>query len=231
MKKNIDKWNFFKEMIDERTRIFLKPFTETIPEIFYKISGHSVIECTFIDLTYSYEFRIPYWTKKPSNEDVKEIERLAKMEISFEQERIFVNHSYKWSENNTARTAVKIKDVYAKYDYAKSIADELKKEHDERRAYLELHKKPVGYDYNQNGYKFLGWQNGWKHRYFDENGNVTEDQQKAKTFGYLTEDYPEFGKCRDMKHITIQVQHNQRGSENTVSCPICMIYYKYDCSD
>ena len=23
------------------------------------------------------------------------------------------------------------------------------------------------------GYKFLGWQNGWKHVYFDEDGNQT----------------------------------------------------------
>ena len=23
----------------------------------------------------------------------------------------------------------------------------------------------------------------------------------------------------------------QRGSENTVSCPICKIFWKYDCSD
>lgn len=80
-------------------------------------------------------------------------------------------------------------------------------------------------------YKFLGWQNGWKNVYFDEEGNITEDSKKKRTFGYLESDYPEYGKCRRLKHETDEIQHNQRGSENTVSCDICKIYWKYDCSD
>lgn len=231
MKKNIDKWNFYKDIIDEKTRIFLQPFIEKVPQKFYKLSGHSVVECTLIDLSYSFEFRIPYWSKKPSKEDVAEIARLSGLDINFDVKRIFVNHSYQWSSGQVAKTAVKLEDVYSDYESVKTIADELKRENDERKSYIELHKKDKGYDYNQNGYSFLGWQNGWKHRYFDEKGEVTEDHSKAKSFGYLTSDYPEYGKCRDLKHITIEVQHNQRGSENTVSCPICMIYWKYDCSD
>lgn len=83
----------------------------------------------------------------------------------------------------------------------------------------------------QSGYKFLGWQNGWKHVYFDEDGNETEDNSKKRTFGYRTADYPEYGKCRELKHAKDEIQHNPRGSENTVSCDECKIYYKYDCSD
>lgn len=83
----------------------------------------------------------------------------------------------------------------------------------------------------EEGYKFLGWQNGWKSVYFDANGNVTTDDKTRKSFGYLTADYPEYGKCRDEKHKRDDVQHNPRGSENTVSCDICKIYWKYDCSD
>jgi hypothetical protein len=81
------------------------------------------------------------------------------------------------------------------------------------------------------GYKFLGWQNGWKHVYFDEEGNETNDKLRQKTFVYKTSDYPEYGKCCDEKHKKDEIQHNMRGSENTVSCDICKIYWKYDCSD
>jgi hypothetical protein len=87
------------------------------------------------------------------------------------------------------------------------------------------------YNYEENGYTFLGWQNGWKHVYLDIDKNVTEDKSKQVYFDYLTEDYPEYGKCRDLKHQTVKVHHNNRGTENTVSCPICMIYWKYDSSD
>lgn len=83
----------------------------------------------------------------------------------------------------------------------------------------------------EEGYQFLGWENGWKHVYFDEEGNETTEPTKKRTFGYRTADYPEYGKCRDEKHVKDSVQHNPRGSENTVSCDTCKIYYKYDCSD
>jgi hypothetical protein len=86
------------------------------------------------------------------------------------------------------------------------------------------------------GYKFLGWQNGWKHVYFDEDGNLTtgdasKGEKPKRTFGYLKEDYPEYGACMEAGHKHDSVQHNPRGSENTVSCDICKIYWKYDCSD
>ena len=92
-------------------------------------------------------------------------------------------------------------------------------------------RKNKNYDYEANGYKFLGWQNGWEHKYLDENGNVTEDMSKVKTFDYMDDKYKEYRYCRDHKHFYVDIQNNSIGSENTVSCPICKIYYKYDCSD
>lgn len=88
----------------------------------------------------------------------------------------------------------------------------------------------------ENGYKFLGWQNGWKHVYFDEDHNVTtgdlsKGEKPKKTFGYLPKDYPEYCACTEAKHLLDELQHTQSGSENTVSCDICKIYWKYDCSD
>jgi hypothetical protein len=100
------------------------------------------------------------------------------------------------------------------------------------KEFKEQRKKDGGYDYAANGYKFLGWQNEWKHEYYDEDGNLCSETGKPhKSFGYSKENYPEYRNCIDSKHRRIEVTHDSRGSENTVSCPICKIYWKYDCSD
>lgn len=96
---------------------------------------------------------------------------------------------------------------------------------------MKTNAKAIDEDLQKQNYVFLGWQNGWKHVYFDEKGNETTDTEKRKSFGYAERDYPEYGACRRQKHVLDEVQHNQRGSENTVSCDICRIYWKYDCSD
>lgn len=81
------------------------------------------------------------------------------------------------------------------------------------------------------GYKFLGWQNGWKHVFYDKHGKITEDNAAKVSFGYTEQDYPEYGKCRRLGHKIDDIAHGSRGSENTVSCDECKIYWKYDCSD
>lgn len=81
------------------------------------------------------------------------------------------------------------------------------------------------------GYKFLGWMNGWKHVYFDEDGNVTEDKDKRRTFGYTKEDHPEYGTCTEQKHELRSKQHNSRGSNVTDWCDTCKHYWKTDMSD
>lgn len=86
------------------------------------------------------------------------------------------------------------------------------------------------------GYTFLGWQNSWKSVYFDVNGDITEGNTSkgdmpARSFGYMKEDYPEYRHCVDSKHHTDTVRHDNKGFENTVSCDICKIYWKFDSSD
>jgi len=84
---------------------------------------------------------------------------------------------------------------------------------------------------NLQDYKYLGYKNGWKHVSFDKDGKVTDDKALIKSFGYLTEDYPEYGKCRDLKHKVKDKQHNSRGSNCTYYCPECKIFWKVDMSD
>ena len=81
------------------------------------------------------------------------------------------------------------------------------------------------------GYKFLGWQNGWRHIYLDKDKNPTTDPTKRVYFDYTKEEYPEYRNCVDSGHQRDNISHNNRGSEHTVSCDICKIYWKYDSSD
>ena len=67
--------------------------------------------------------------------------------------------------------------------------------------------KDLTFDYEGNGYKFLGWLNLWK-RYPKE---------------YLT--------CKSLNHKLMDVSRGNRGYENIVSCDTCKIYWKYDSSD
>ena len=85
-----------------------------------------------------------------------------------------------------------------------------------------------------DGYKDLGWQNGWNHVYFDKDRNVTTDKSKQVAFGYLEEDYPEYGKCQRLRHQHREIDNSlykYRGTDNVVICDICKIYWHYDCSD
>lgn len=80
-------------------------------------------------------------------------------------------------------------------------------------------------------YKFLGWQNGWHHIYLDKDKKPTTDPKEQVYFDYIKEEYPEYRQCIDSGHSRDEISHNNRGSENTISCDVCKIYWKYDCSD
>lgn len=81
------------------------------------------------------------------------------------------------------------------------------------------------------GYKFLGWQNGWA-----TNPHTKDEKGNPKFGGY--KDQLDYSACLEKGHNDHRnvehwdsVQHDNRGSENTVSCDACRIYWKYDCSD
>jgi hypothetical protein len=91
--------------------------------------------------------------------------------------------------------------------------------------------KEIDQKLKASGYKFLGWQNGWA------NHPRTLDEKGFPVFGgYINQ--PEYDACIAKGHNNWKnpehwdsIQHDNRGSENTVSCDVCKIYWKYDCSD
>lgn len=246
MKNNIEKWNFYLSIIDKKTEEFINSQKEgkIIPNAYYYVypSG-KIVERTIIGTEYSHhnhKGKTYFNGKNPSNKDIEEIKEYSTKEIPFSIDNIYFKYSEIWDiENNHKLTSnAKFNDVinkiglYYSRSEAEIISQKIIEENRIEKEFKENFKKNKGYNYISNGYKFLGWQNGWKADYYDEDGNLCSETGKPyKSFGYSKETYPEYNNCIDLKHRRIEVSVNNRGSENIVSCPICKIYWKYDCSD
>jgi hypothetical protein len=244
MKTNLEKWDYYMDILNKRADKYINSLNLDIPSVFYEVMPNGAIhECDILKKYIS--LGLYYSGKKPSNEQVKKIEFSYANLFNFNPDLIYIEFKYMWGiydgKESFSTSSVSIERFNEfiqkeKYYLSKEMAEaksiELKKISEENKQFREENKKDTTYNYSENGYKFLGWQNGWKQVYFDEDHNLCSETGKPhKTFGYLESDYPEFGKCQNAKHRTIEVSHNNRGSENTVSCPVCKIYWKYDCSD
>jgi hypothetical protein len=81
--------------------------------------------------------------------------------------------------------------------------------------------KDTHYDYEANEFKFLGWVNDW---------DAPADLDVFGTDGQSPPTPPAYRVCRSSGHNRDEVRHSIRGSENTVSCDTCKVYWKYDSS-
>ena len=246
MRTNLEKWNHYLSIINDKLTDFMnsQKANNNIPEYYYvvRLNGE-IAERKIIDMVYSernHNNNTRFTGKKPTKKDVASIMEYSMTDIPFSTNNIYLKYSEVWDKENnrTSRSSDRFDKVMNNVNifhtedeaiqYSKKIIENNRIE----REYRELHKKDSTYNYSANGYRFLGWQNGWTNTYYDEDGNLCEETGKPrKSFGYSKENYPEYNKCIDLKHLKIEVSHNRRGSENTVSCPICKIYWKYDSSD
>lgn len=234
-------WDHIIDTLKRRLLDYVDSIGIKIPANLYKVEmSGSLNEGYDVAPYYSYPFATwPTNSKRVTKKDIERINANIGSFQGFSKEKLSFEYKYKWNpEYGPASTGISLKDFEAMrppYFIDKSLAEAYSNQIKEQRRidkeFDELHKKDASYDYTRNGYKFLGWQNSWKHVYFDENGKETDDPAKRRTFGYRTQDYPEYGNCRDQKHRTIEVSHDNRGSEHSVSCPICKIMWKYDSSD
>lgn len=237
-----EKWDDLQTVAKRRADNFIQAVYPEAPPIFWKIEGlfGKFNECTPKELYYSWPISLYHHGKKPTQKDVDRLTGDLNKPYEMDPERIYVSYSYEWSPGQSASTGRKASDIFQRKQedglyFDKVVAEDAYEKHIAKskadQEFDKLYKKDKDYNYSANGYKFLGWQNSWKHVHFDEKGIVTADTNKARTFGYLKEDYPEYGTCQEQGHRTINVSHNQRGSEHSVSCPVCKIMWKYDSSD
>ena len=245
-KTNLDNWNYYLSIIDSKTKEFIDSLKEgkEIPKVYYIVHPiGSIAKRTITGIEYSHHKhggRTYFNGKKPTKKDIAEIAKYSATDIPFSVENVWFKYSGKWGENDkyTSTSSVRFNDVITKNRLFYSLKDAetqaviVRQRVKEDEEFKELHKKDGGYNYPKNGYKFLGWQNGWSSVYYDEDHNLCSESGKpSKTFGYSKESYPEYRKCIDSKHRRMEVNMNQRGSENIVSCPTCKLYWKYDSSD
>lgn len=242
MKNNTEKWNHYKELLDSKTKEFIDSQKFVYPSKYYFVYPIGTIAERFIiDVEYSHhrhEGNKYYFNGKvPTKKDVLALQCYAESNIPFTTEYIYFKYKECWNKDNNlwSSSSVKFNDVlnqnglFYSLEDADKKASHLREEFTKDKEFKEQHKKDKNYNYVENGYKFLGWQNGWKHEYFDEDGTLCSVSGKPrKSFGYVGT--PEYNNCMNLKHRKIEVQHTQSGSENTVSCPVCKLYWKYDCS-
>jgi hypothetical protein len=212
MRTNKEKWDFYMAMVDTKTNAFLEGLVKNqiIPITFYVPNISRVEECTITGMLYAHNRHCPSLFKKAKKRTRYDVNRLAgyaNSEIPFSSVNVFFSYvqgERKEQKHVSYWGVLTEMGLRHSLDKALELVSELKKKSDFR----STHAKNADYNYDANGYKFLGWQNAWEN-------NVPI----------------EFKDCVRINHTIIEVKHNSKGSENTVSCPICKIYWKYDCSD
>lgn len=240
MQSNLEKWNLRIAIIDKKLRDWVNTICDNIPEKFYLVHPSGRInECFITEPYYIYPFNTFFKGKTPTKQEITKLYLDSQEDLVFTTDKLSFNHYYIWNEaGNKAKTGISYKDLFPpakniflnKDDadaYGQIIIDQRAKD----LAFDTLHKKDKHYDYAANGYKFLGWQNSWKDTWYDESGNETTDRAKRKSTGYSKENYPEYRSCRDQGHRTIEVSHDNRGTQHDVSCPECKLLWRYDSSD
>jgi hypothetical protein len=247
MKTNLTKWAEYLADVERRADIFMEELYPNPPQFFYipHIDG-AVRVCKILRRYYSFRSDTYKAKDNPTKIELARLKSLHDSDIVFDAKNAYFEYRYSWGFHDGvecfASTSIKILDVlnevniFLNKEDAERKSVQMKINFDANKKYFEKHKKTPEYDYKANGYNFLGWQNGWAHVHYDEDGNITsgdtsKGEKPKKSFGYDSSKHPEYASCVKEKHQLIEVQHNRRGSENTVSCPICMIYWKYDCSD
>jgi hypothetical protein len=226
-------WNKTLAAFDNKLNKFVNENAPIKVEKFYSANATRVQEnfVTHYSHTCFYIDRDARPTKKRLIELKEKIEN-----FKLSTDSIYCYYYYLYESNGVkakASTAIKYNDLMLIYQMTEEEVTQVFEQEDAKRKsakqFQETHAKDKYYNYSENGYKFLGWQNSWKYDWVDVDGNITLDPLKRK-YSRPCNTYTDFWDCRNLNHQTIEVRHDASGSENTVSCPLCKVYWKYDCS-
>lgn len=226
MAKNIDKWDYYINVIDEKTKKFIKDVvansTINVIQKYYIVyeSTGIIIEAVIKNITYNHVAHgayLKYIGKSPKNIKIKEIEEYANSEIPFDINNILFIYRLTKDGHPFGTVNNRIKDfnkdnIYYNIKDAEAARNIILQRNVEYDNFKRIHNKDTKYKYEEHGYKYLGTQNSWN---FD---NIENEQ-------------PEYYNCINQKHPLIEVRNNNKGTYNTTSCPKCKIYWTCDSSD
>lgn len=147
MKANLDKWNYYKEILERRDQEFIKSVLgDKVPEVFYTVEpafntdiyyrvGVKTIEKT----TYHHKSNCMHlWGKKPTKIAIDNLKAITEGKISYEIDRIKLF----WIEKNTSSAIswtdyVEKKNIFYDKEGASIAADMERKKYIEEKALLE----------------------------------------------------------------------------------------------
>lgn len=156
----------------------------------------------------SYLHGIKYYGPNPTRHDIVKLKNFYN---NIDIENLSTHHVYVTFEHFTSKITMSLSKLLQTHCFDKSEAIDKHFKHidniSKTMLFYKKHSKTKDYDYEVNGYKYLGWQNSW-----------LEPPVEYKT-------------CKEQGHLQVDVHHDNRGYENTGSCPLCKIYWKYDSSD
>jgi hypothetical protein len=210
MKTNIEKYNYYKNIILRKNEDYLNSIFYNIPKTFYIIHQYDNIndigkieKCNITAIRYNNI--INYRGDKPTKIEIEKIKKIAESDIIFTKNKIWFDYSGEsFSSSINYEKLYNSDNICFDIKNANIKSDLYKKEQE----FLLLNKKDENYNYEANGYKFLGWLNNWK-------------------FPIIEKDHSEYANCLKLKHKLIDAEHVYGGNEITVSCPICKIYWMY----
>lgn len=245
MRTNLDKWNYYLEILNNKTNEFIISQLKDLDvptTIYYIYPSGKISERNILKTNYSHhrhKGKTYFSGKKPTKKEIEELKSYAESDIPFDKNNIFFDYSEKWRSDNKeyiSKSSIMLNTLIEKNNiyYTLQEAEEQQKIIIEENKINNKLKEELEKNFNNiiKDYKFLGWQNSWKYEYYDEDGNLCSETGKPhKSYAYPRENYPEYRNCIDNKHKKIEISKNNRGTENIVICPVCKIYYKYDCSD
>jgi len=213
MRTNKEKWDFLIEELNKKSKEFIKAqeVGVNISDKFYYVDYFGDIsEITILGIKYIHRNdAVIYYGNKPSHKNLDILTSYVYSNIIFDIKNILL-YCYKNGDDNFN---VYLSDFSDSKCYFKLLIDaenkssEIKREKEENKDFYKINAKSANYNYDSNGYTFLGWQNTW------------EGEPKI------------LQECRAKNHRYIEVKVGNKGMDNTVSCHICKIYWKYDCSD
>jgi hypothetical protein len=217
LRTNLDKWNYWLGLINSRTKEFIgKEFPEVPKQIYRpRASGYTKALVESIDYRHTYfnevgrEIYVQLYFRgnKPDKGDVKNLKDYYELNLELNKESIIIRYAEELDNGFILRGGAAIYSEKTGFvldeSEAISLSEVMRLDSEEQNRLNELYGK--SFKPEENGFKNLGWQNGW------------------------VESPSEFQRCIKTTHK--RVITNLGRCYNQTLCPTCKIYWSVDSSD
>lgn len=101
MRKNIDKWNHYKGILEEKAQEFIADYSDDIPDVFYEVLNSGKIQIYLVEkVGYRFsEHGVSVWFsgKIPSKTEIEKLKEAVEKGVDHKYENISLHYRYKMS--------------------------------------------------------------------------------------------------------------------------------------